>query len=243
MKINITLDYSIEIRNCELIEIIGMIKNLLPILFTDIFQNILVSFGEYSMSLKTKPFECERCRNNEHFIWKTRHGRPTRILTELMKLVIHQLQVECKECGHKFYITRKLLGLESRVRISHSTRLKLGLIGALTTFRVAEKMTKIFGWSVDKMTIWRSVKKTGEGIKFDIDENECGRGEADGTGIPINGISKRGKEMKVFIQHKKDGKVRIAGIGIGNYDKGWDKLFKPLIKKMNKFKTFLVTSQ
>ena len=150
--------------------------------------------------------------------------------------------MQCKRCGHKFYITRKLLGLKEGERICKEARRKLGLIGALASFRASEKIIEMFGWRVDKMTIWRSVQATSKEIEFGIDLEEDCRGEADGTGIPIQGIKKRGKEMKVFVQLKKRGGVRVAGVSIGNYDSGWDKLFKPLIAGMKKFKKFLLVT-
>jgi len=134
------------------------------------------------------------------------------------------------------------LGLEKWKRISQDTSKKFGLIGALTTFRVSEKITKLFGIAIDKMTIWRSVQKTAETIEFNVDTDEDAHGEADGTGIPIRGIKKRGKEMKVFIQHKKNGGVRVAGLSIGKYEGDWDKLFKPLIGNLKKFSKFLLVT-
>jgi hypothetical protein len=140
------------------------------------------------------------------------------------------------------YITRELLGIEPRKRIPMATIRRLGLIGALTTFRVAEKIVGMFGVTLDKMSLWRSVQRLSDEIKFDLDPEECAEGEADGTGIPIRGIKKRGKEMKVFVQVKKSGGVRIAGLSIGNYDSQWDKLFKPLIPALKGFKKFLLVT-
>ena len=50
------------------------------------------------------------------------------------------------------------------------------------------------------MTIWKSVQKTAAEIDFQLDEKELPLGEADGTGVGIKGIAKRGKELKVFVQ-------------------------------------------
>jgi hypothetical protein len=50
-------------------------------------------------------------------------------------------------------ITRKLLGIEPKKRIPAEIYRKLGLLGSLTTYRVAEKIGGMFGWAVDKMTI------------------------------------------------------------------------------------------
>jgi hypothetical protein len=92
------------------------------------------------------------------------------------------------------------------------------------------------------MKVWRCVQTVGKTISFDLDTKELPSGEADGTGIPINGIKKRGLELKVFIQKKVKGGVRIAGLAIGKYDSGWDKLFEPLREKIKSFKTFLLVT-
>jgi len=99
------------------------------------------------------------------------------------------------------YITRKLLGMEPMKRIAPAIYRKFGLLGALTSFRVAEKIGDMFGWALDKMTIWNAVQKTASKIDFKLNANELPHGEADGTGIGIKGIAKRGKELKVFIQY------------------------------------------
>ncbi len=142
----------------------------------------------------------------------------TTILTWFRYITLKQLQVQCKGCGSKQYITRMLLGMEPRKRIPEESRRKLALLGALTSYRVAEKFGKMFGWAIDKMTIWKSVQQVGAGLNFALDENEEARCEADGTGVGITGITKRVNELKVLIKYKKGGGVRVAGIDIGNYN-------------------------
>jgi len=203
-------------------------------------QQVILEFAKEDMKMEVKPFRCEKCGQNINFIWKTRHGKKTGILTEFKKIIIKQLQIQCKDCNHKFYITRWLLGIEPRKIIPIDTIKKLGLIGALATYRVSEKIISMFGITINKMAIWRSVQKTGKEIKFDLDPEEEAEGEADGTGVPIQRIKKRGKEIKVFTQKKKSGGVRIAGLTIGSYDSGWDKLFEPLIPVIKQFKKFLL---
>lgn len=107
------------------------------------------------------------------------------------------------------YINKKLLRIEANKRIAVEVYHKLGLLGSLTTYRAAEKIGSMFGWAVDKMTIWRAVQKTASEIDFKLDDEELSIGEADGTGIGIKGIAKRGKELKVFVQYKKGGGVRV----------------------------------
>lgn len=240
MNVNLEFTYNIDMDNCKLDTIVSNFNEIKNNFLNMYSQTVLTMFAEDYMRHEEKPFCCEKCKNNKHFIWKTKHGKETKITTIHQPVFLNQLQVQCKCCGHKFFITRSLLGLEKRSRILPDTIKKLGLIGALTTFRVAEKITKLFGIKLDKMTIWRSVQKTANDIEFNIDPEEGDTGEADGTGIPVVGIKKRGQEMKVFVQQKKTGGIRIAGLSIGKYDKDWDKLFKPLIQDLKKFKKFLL---
>jgi hypothetical protein len=149
---------------------------------------------------------------------------------------LHQLQVQCKECNRKMYITRQLLGLGRYKRIAPFIYRRLALVGVLTTFRAAEKIVKMFGWSLDKMSIWNAVQKVASEIEFKLDPSHLARGEADGTGIGIKGIKKRGKELKVFIQYKKGGGIRIAGLDIGNYNGSWDNLFRCSVEAFKRFK-------
>ena len=233
MKIEFSCSTIIDISSPKLEDICKQFSLIFVIIIREFFKQILLCYGEEIVRNGSITLRCPHCGNSKSFTWKTRHGKPTSIMTIFGKVVLDQLQVKCKDCSHKIYITRQLLGIEQRVRLPRHTIKHLGLIGALTTYRVASKIVGMFGVSLDKMSIWRSVQKLGEEIEFDLDPDECAKGEADGTGIPINGIEKRGKELKVFVQIKKSGGVRLAGLTIGSYDSGWDKLFEPLVEKMN----------
>ena len=228
--------FEVHLKDSSLSTLLAAFGKLLPQLLTDFFQKVLVGFGEHVMAFKKKPFACASCGNDREFTWKTRHGKKTKIHAFYQWVELQQLQVVCKRCGSKLYITRKLLGMESKQRIAIEIRRKLGLLGSLTTFRVGEKIASMFGWAVDKMTIWSAVQKTASEIAFKVDENELPQGEADGTGIGIKGIKKRGKELKAFIQYKKGGGVRVAGLDIGNYNGSWDNLFKNSIKVFKRFR-------
>jgi len=242
MKIDYRATFSIDIKEPTLKALTEAYFQLSRILLSDFFQNVLRRFAEHFMELETKPFCCERCGNCKDYIWKTREGKPTEVLTIFGLVRLGQLQVRCKHCGHKMYLVRRLLGIEPKVKVPQETVRKLGLLGALTSFRVAQKIVGMFGWALDRMTIWRSVQRVGREIQFDVDLDELGMGQADGTGIPIRGIKKRGKELKVFVQLKKRGGVRVAGVAIGKYEGEWEKLFGPLIEGLKKFKQFLLVT-
>ena len=243
----ITLDFESQFRvtltSSDFVAIMKAFLLLLPQFMEDFFQKVLVGFAEYELSLPQKSFSCTCCGNDRDFVWKTRHGKTTTILTWFRWIKLCQLQVLCKRCGHKQYITRTLLGMEPKQRVPEATRRKLALMGALTSYRVSAKIGQMFGWAVDKMTIWKSVQHIGRQMEFLLDENEEPRGEADGTGIGITGIAKRGKELKVFVQYKKGGGIRVAGLDIGPYNGSWNKLFRNNLEIFKKFtKPFLLVT-
>jgi len=237
---DITIEFECQFRvglqDSDFSSIMKAFLMLLPQLLEDFFQKVLVSFGEYEMGLKKKSFACKCCGNDTEFVWKTRHGKATTILTWFRWITLKQLQVRCKRCGSKQNITRMLLGMEPKKRVPDETRRKLALMGALTTYRVSAKIGKMFGWAVDRMTIWKSVQQIGAKMDFVLDGNEEARGEADGTGIGITGIPKRGKELKILVQYKKGGGIRVAGIDIGNYNGSWEKLFQKSLEVIKGFK-------
>ena len=242
LKIEFTCQFRLTLPDARLSSLLATFTALLPTFLADFIQKALVGYGELLMARKKKPFSCGQCGNDEHFIWKTRSGKPTKVLTTFAWVTLRQLQIQCSCCGHKLSITRMLLGLDPYQRIAPEIRRTLGLLGALTTFRVAERFMKTFGAVIDKMTIWRAVQKTGEELKFSLDPQGEARGEADGTGIGIRGIKKRGKELKVLIQYMKGGTIRVAGIDIGPYNGRWDRLFRQSLKTLKTFKSFLLVT-
>lgn len=242
MKIDFSCKYVMELPDCKHETIIGLFTKLLPMILADLFQCVLMRFADEIMESSEKPFSCSGCGNDRDFSWKTRHGKPTLLRSVFALLTIRQLQVKCCCCGKKMFITRTLLGLEARVTTPPETRKRLALLGSLTTFRVAEKITGMFGVKLCRMSIWRSVQQEAETLEFGLDPDEKAEGEADGTGIPIKGIKKRGRELKVFIQKCVDGSVRIAGLAIGKYESDWDKLFKPILPDFSFFKEFLLVT-
>lgn len=241
MNIKYSFEYSLEFEKCNIDFLIAVFKQLLPSLLRSFILTTLEQFANHIMSQKEKSFECE-CGNSKDFIWKTKDAKATKIITVFGNLLLSQMQVQCKVCHKKMFITRELLGIEKYQSMSILTQRMLALVGALTTFRVSEKITGMFGVVFNRMKIWRCVQKIGRGITFDLDPKELPVGEADGTGIPIKGIKKRGQELKVFIQRKALGGVRIAALSIGKYDAGWDELFAPLRNTIMSFKNFLLVT-
>ena len=236
VQIEINTNLKIELNTSSLSEILPKFSQILLEILSQFIVAVLLSFADHHL-VKGDLFDCKKCGAKDRLHWKTRNGKLTGLHTPFGKIYIPQLQLQCG-CGHRFVITRQLLCIEQRCRIPSITVRMLGFIGSLTSFRVAEKITRLFGVQLNRMTVWRCVQRLGKTISFDLDPDECNVGEADGTGIPIQGIAKRGRELKVFVQLKKSGGCRIAGLSIGKYDSQWDKLFKPLKKSLALFSNF-----
>jgi hypothetical protein len=103
-------------------------------------------------------------------------------------------------------------------------------------------MTLSGGYTIAKTRIWQCVQEVGEKIKFGVDLDGSQEFQADGTGIPINGIKKRGKELKVLIQKKISGGVQIVNLTLGKYHSGWDELFLPIIEDLKLMKNPILTT-
>ena len=113
--------FRVNLQSSDFSSIMKAFLMLLPQLLEDFFQKVLVGFAEYEMGLEKKSFSCKCCGNDGVFIWKTRHGKATNILTWFRWITLKQLQVQCKRCGSKLYITRILLGMEPKKRVPDET--------------------------------------------------------------------------------------------------------------------------
>lgn len=237
MKWNFRLTFVIDLPDSKLDTIMTSLVAAFVGVAAQVIHQVAVGFVEKSMD----SIACSKCCCVGALHWKTRHGEPTVLETLFGKIHVPQLQLQCC-CGHKFFITREILGIQRRRHTSDATEKKLGLLGALTSFRVSAKITSLFGIALDKMRMWRAVQKVAKSLSFELDPAQKPEVEADGTGIPTVGVKKRGRELKVAVQRKKGGGIRIAGLGIGPYDGGWGAVFSPMIPVIRTFKTFLLVT-
>jgi len=236
MKINIVINTKIVIKRPNLKHITYVVLNMLKNIFQQVVVEVVINFAKEHMKngKLAERLKCKKVR------WKTSKGnRTTKIRTIFGYITIPQFQIEWLDNNgvwHKMYIVRMILGIEKWKRIPEYTKRVFAMIGALAPYRAVMKILEIMsGIKVPIMDIWRSVQSVGKNIKFDVDENESNVFEGDGTGIPVPEAGKRGEELKVLAQRKKRGGIRLAGINIGKYKKGWDKLFKPLRDKLKSF--------
>ena len=236
----VKLDLNIEVKSCKLKDILETFKQSILICFQEFVKQVLFHYSNEYM----KTGKLAEMLNCQKVIWKTSVGNKlTKILTIFGIIYIPQLQVTLDKTGKRKIITRLLLGIEPRKIIPDFTIKAIGLMGSLATYRVVRKIAGMFanaGFSL--MTILRCVRKTGEMIKFGVDKKQENKFYGDGTGLPIIKTGKRGEELKVLAQMKKEGKIQVTGMIIGKYNGGWDKLFKPLLESLKTFKKiFLVT--
>lgn len=239
-KFKINLDLNIELKSSELKDIIEAFKKAIILCFQDFVKQALFYFSQEYM----KSGELAKMLGSKKVTWKTSKGnKSTQIKTIFGTIHVPQIQARIFETGKRKMITRILLGIEPYKRIPDITIKALGLMGALASYRVVKKIASMFtsvGFSL--MTILRCIRKTGEMINFEIDEKERNVFDSDGTGLPIKSSGKRGKELKVLAQRKKNGKIKISGMSIGSYKGGWDKLFKPLKLSLKKFKEIILVT-
>ncbi len=244
MRVGLEVKMNIDISGPGLKEIImAFTKAINPVFQALVNQAIAHFAGQY-----VKDGRMAKMVGSSRVTWKTATGKEkTSIVTPFGRIEVGQLQVKDQDTGGRRYITRLLLGIERGKRIPEITRRYIGLMGALAPLRVVNKFLKMFvGRTVSLMTIVRSIRDTADKISFGIDEKETGEFEADGTGLPILHAGKRGKELEVFAQRKRRGGIRIAGMTVSSYKKGWKGLFEPMkdtLKKMAKKlgSVFLVT--
>ena len=100
---------------------------------------------------------------------------------------------------------------------------------------MVNKFSKLYsGIRLTLMSIVRAIRQSAREIKLGVIAGASDVFEADGTGIPVSGAGKRGKELKVLAQRRKGGGIFITGMAIGGYKQGWDKLFQPLKAALKK---------
>lgn len=241
MKIIIDLKYNVELENCNVDYLTGVLQKISSKINSDIINQILKQFADHYMKEKKLPFSCN-CGCSQA-TWKTKKAKTTQILFGLLPLLLSQMQVKCISCSKRYFITRKLLGLTPRASLSEKAKEAIALIGGFCSYRVSSTIMALSGgYIIAKTRIWQCVQEVGEKMKFGIDLDGSQEFQADGTGIPINGIKKRGKELKVLIQKKINGGVKIVNLTLGKYHSEWDKLFSPIIEDLKQMKNPILTT-
>jgi hypothetical protein len=216
----------------------SFVKTILPF-----FEKYVCAYLSDLAQIKMNNGEIAKQIGCSMVTWKTSTGNETTtIQTPLGPITLPQLQIKT-DTGKRLFITRMLLGVEPRKRIPWFTKKYIALMGALAPLRIVNKFFEMFtGTRTTLMTIVRSIREVGASITFDVDNNETNEFEADGTGMPILGVGKRGKELCVLAQRKIGKGIRIAGMTLAAYSKGWVKLFEPLKESLKRFGHIFLTT-
>ena len=228
MDSKICLNYSISLESCTLDNITALIKQILPLILEEIFTIILLGFAEkYKESEVTD--KCD-CSYNAKLKWAHKIGRQSTVKTQWGDVKIPQLQMQCTSCGQKRSMARPLLNMKPRTQVGQNLKENIALFTSLMPFRVCSKVLKFTGIKMSRTQAWRCTQEVGKNLEFGLDENAHKSGMADGTGVGIQGIKKRGQEVKIFAQNKPNGKLHIAGVSIGQYENAdnWREIFEPL---------------
>ncbi|QJR20837.1 hypothetical protein BREVNS_2390 [Brevinematales bacterium NS] len=243
MRKEFTFTLTIDYPDTKLETLLAVFLQAIKGVFESFVHQISVEAAE--KEIKEGHISCT-CGEKHHFIWKTKHGKNTFfVLMPFGKITLPQLQIQCKKCGRKLFLTRSLLGVEKRKRQILKDIYRVALAGALTTYRVAARILSFTGYKIGLSTLWKNLQNIGKKIHFSLLEKEKSCGEADGTGIPVHG-KKKGEEVKILLQERQQaspltGKnTRIAGLLVDNYRTGWDKLLQPIQEKHSFSRFFLV---
>lgn len=224
---------NIDLETSRLEDIIKAFTGIIPDLFQSFTRQVLNTFAEeyHEKGKIARMLGCSRVTK------KTFSGNEkTGVSTPFGMIYLPQLQVINQDKGTRIYITRRMLGIERRKRIPLITEKYFGLMGALAPLRVVNKFLSLFsGTTVSLMAIVRSMRATAETIEFGIDSKQTNEFEADGTGIPVKNAEKRGKELEILAQRTETGRIRIAGMVISGYKRGWERLFAPLKESLKTF--------
>ncbi len=148
-------------------------------------------------------------------------NKPTKFKTLFGDIWIPQIQVRViyfDGTEHQMSITRLLLGVSAKYQIPDFMKELMACISSLTTYRVGHNVIRtLTNFKCSLMSVWRSVQWYANTIKFELSTEGTNEFEADGTGIPTKEGGKRGSELKVVFQKKKDGKLHLVGLAIGAY--------------------------
>jgi hypothetical protein len=242
---NIQLNYTIkiEISQVKIAGLIKLIKGIIRQIFTDMIRELDYKLTE-DYIINPNKYKCPGCGKKGAYTRKGFRKDQRKLITSIGCLVFPPLQMlRCSNCGFRFAPIFLFIGLKKYIRILDELKAK-ALFNALhTTYNWASKMIReTTGVFISKTTIIREVHKKGKELSLDVDKDEEPIFEIDGTGVPIKNSGKRGKEIKILAQHKKEGSIRVCNLKIDSYKKGWWR-FKNTFKRITKvFKEGLIIS-
>lgn len=244
ISVRINIEATIEIGQLKFDLVMKEIIKLLKLTAQQIFSSIAVEINRALPELigtKGINVRCGKCGARRGFTKRGFRKDGRKIKTSIAVMIFPSLQMmECPNCGHRFSPLLQILGIEKYQRASSELMKKTIEAAINLPYRLARRVvTACTGAAISVHAIWKEIQKRGPMVKEGIADDEEALFGGDGTGIPIRGAGKRGKELKIIAQHKKQGGLRIIGIGIGEYKKDWDFAKKICADIKKKFKISL----
>lgn len=234
MKINLDVNISIEVENCNFRELTKSFLLALASLFTQFVSNVLILYFEqyYRDGTLVKKLGC-------HKVCKKTCNKRTKFKTLFGVIRVPQIQVRVYDSdGNESQksITRILLEVSPRYQLPDFMKELMGFIGSVSSFRVGHSiLTGLSEFKISLTSLWRSAKWYANNIQLGLADDGLNEFEADGTGIPTVNTGKRGSELKKVFQKRQNGKLHLVGISMGKYKAqgGWEKAMSVIKEALN----------
>lgn len=243
-KINLDTKITIEIDNYNFKNITFAFLSSLCNLFEDFVSKILLYYFE-------KYYESGRLATilGVKSVKKKTTKKTTQFKTIFGTIKVPQIQVRVIDFNgfeHQMSITRTLLGVSEKFQIPDFMKEIIGWIGAVSSFRVGHNIIGVLtNLKCSLMSVWQSVQWSASNIKLELHKDGTNELSGDGTGVPTKEGGKRGSELKVVFQKKKNGKLHLVGLAIGMYKetKNWYSALSPSLEAaIAKFKKVILAS-
>ena len=244
MKIKLNIQLELQVKSCNLKHLTIVFLSALTGLYQEFVSSaLLFYFEEYYENGKLKEI-----LKIDNYRKKTSNTR-TKFKTLFGNIWVPQIQIRTTSKDgkeHQISVTRIFFGVSRQYQIPDFMKELLGWIGSVSTFRVGYNILgSLTNFKCSLMSVWHSAQWYAQRIKLKLSPDGTNEFEADGTGIPTKGSGKRGSELKIVFQKKKDGKLHLVGIAIGKYkdSKNWlSALFSPIKSGLKQFKKIILSS-
>lgn len=160
---------------------------------------------------------CEQCGSER---WVKRGSRPRRLKTRRGRRQFPLRQVTCRRCGRTWSPLLERLGLAPYQRATEGLQRRLVGLSTETSYRKASRWgRRMLGATLSPMTIWRSVQRRGEAVRFTAGSLRPDRLELDGTCLPV-GPRGRGEPVHLAFavgtrRSPRHREKRLVGVSLG----------------------------
>lgn len=163
------------------------------------------------------PVRCPRCGSER---WVKRGSRPRQLKTRRGELAFALRQVTCRACGRTWSPFVERLGLVPHQRATEGLRRRLVGLATETSYEKASRWgEQTMGTTLSPMTLWRTVQRRAQELRFTPGPLSVERLELDGTRLPA-GSKARGEAVHLAFaigerRGERDRQKRVVGMGLG----------------------------